>query len=67
MALRAAVAANADQHAADLAEVIADIRAAGATSLREMAEAPTARGMLTRRGRPWQVSNVRNLVGRLQG
>jgi DNA invertase Pin-like site-specific DNA recombinase len=65
VALRAAVAANAEQHAADLAEVVADIRAGGATSLREMAEALTQRGMLTRRGGKWRVSNVRNLVGRL--
>jgi hypothetical protein len=60
-----AVAANASQHAADLAEVIADIRSGGATSLRGMAEALTARGMLTRRGGQWQVSNVRNLMRRL--
>jgi DNA invertase Pin-like site-specific DNA recombinase len=65
-ALRTAVAVNAEQHAADLAEVVADIRAAGATSLRAMAEALTLRGMLTRRGGRWQVSNVRNLLGRLR-
>ena len=65
VALRAAVGRNAQQHAADLAEGVADIRAHGATSLREMAEALTARGMMTRRGGKWQVSNVRNLVGRL--
>ena len=50
MALRAAIVRNADRHAADLAEVAAHIRAGGSTSLREMAEALTLRGMLTRRG-----------------
>jgi DNA invertase Pin-like site-specific DNA recombinase len=67
VALRAAVSANADTHATDLAEVVADIRAEGATSLRAMAEGLTVRGMLTRRGGRWQVSNGRNLVGRLEG
>ena len=67
VALRKAVGLNADQHAADLTEVVADIRASGATSLRAMADALTARGMLTRRGGRWQVSNVRNLVGRMLG
>ena len=62
--LRAAVAANADRFATDLAEVIADIRASGATSLRGIATALNDRGMMTRRGGSWQVSNVRNLLGR---
>lgn len=64
-ALRRAVSANAAQHAADLAEVVANIRAGGTISLRAMANALTARGMLTRRGGQWQVSNVRNLLERL--
>ncbi len=67
VALRAAVGRNAEQHSADLAEVVADIRAAGSTTLRAMADALMQRGMLTRRGGRWQVSNVRNLVGRLAG
>ena len=62
-ALRATVSANADAHAADLAAVLADIRAAGATSLRAIAAELNRRGMLTRRGGRWQVSNVRNLIG----
>ena len=66
VALREAVVANAEQHAKDLAEVIADIRAEGATSLRAIAEALTQRGMLTRRKGLWQVSNVRNPLGRLR-
>ena len=66
VALRAAVSANADAHAADLAQVLADIRSSGATSLRTIAVELNARGMMTRRGGSWQVSNVRNLVNRVR-
>ncbi len=65
MALRAAVAANADRHARDLAPVVDDIRAGGATSLRAIAAEMNARGMLTRRGGRWHVSTVLNLLDRL--
>ena len=65
VALRAAVAANAERHAQDLAPVLADIRAGGATSLRAIAAELNARGMLTRRGGRWHVSTVLNLLGRL--
>ena len=65
VAPRAAVSANAEAHAQDLAQVVADIRAAGTTSLRAMAAELNARGMKTRRGGAWQVSNVRNLVRRI--
>lgn len=64
-ALRATVTANADRFAADLAGVVADIRAAGHTSLRAIAAELNARGMLTRRGGAWGVSNVRGLLGRI--
>jgi DNA invertase Pin-like site-specific DNA recombinase len=63
--LRAAVAANADAHARNLAPVVADIRAGGATSLRAVAAELNARGMLTRRGGHWHVSTVTNLLDRL--
>ena len=63
--LRAAIARNADRHARDLAPVVADIRAGGATSLRAIAEELNARGMLTRRGGRWHVSTVTNLLDRL--
>lgn len=61
-ALRAAVTANADSFARDLAPVIADIRAGGATSLRTIAAELTARGIRTRRGGKWGVGNVRGLL-----
>jgi len=65
VALRAAIAANAERHAQDLAPVVADIRASGATSLRALAGEMNARGMLTRRGGRWHVSTVMNLLDRL--
>lgn len=61
-ALRATVSANANQFARDLAPVIADIRAAGHGSLREIATELTARGIRTRRGGAWGVGNVRGLL-----
>lgn len=64
-ALRATVAANADQFAKDLAPVIADIKAAGHTSLRAVAAELTARGIRTRRGGRWGVGNVREVLWRL--
>jgi DNA invertase Pin-like site-specific DNA recombinase len=52
-ALRAAVSANAAAFVADLAPVLADIRAAGHSSLRAIAAELTARGIKTRRGGKW--------------
>jgi len=60
--LPAAVIANAEAHALDLAPVVEALRAQGITSLRAVAEALNKRGMLTRRGGRWWVSNVRNLL-----
>jgi hypothetical protein len=57
---------NADRHAQDLAPVIKDLRLKGVTSLRGIAAALTERGLLTQRGGRWHVSNVRNLMKRLQ-
>ena len=65
VALRAAVSANAAAFAADLAPVLADIRAAGYVSLRAIAAELTARGIRTRRGGVWNVGNVTGLVIRL--
>ena len=64
-ALRQAISRNADQHARDLAPVLGDLRQQGITTLRGIAAALSQRGMLTRRGGRWQVSNVRNLLLRL--
>ena len=65
MALRRVVRANADRFAHDLAAVVQDIRAGGHVSLRAIAGELNQRGMLTRRGGQWHVSNVRNLLVRL--
>jgi DNA invertase Pin-like site-specific DNA recombinase len=65
-ALRAAVSVNAAAFAADLAPVIADIQAAGHTSLRAIAAELTARGIRTRRGRRWHVSSVGHVLMRVQ-
>ena len=65
VALRAAVSSNADAFARDLAAVVADIKAAGHSSIRGIAAELTSRGIRTRRGGTWQVSNVKGLLGRL--
>ena len=65
VALRATVAANADNFAGDLSPILRDIRSSGHHSLRAIAAELNARGMRTRRGGRWQVSNVRNLLRRI--
>ena len=65
VALRQAVTANADAHAAALAPVMADLHAQGHTTLRSLASELNASGMQTRRGGSWHVSTVRNLLNRL--
>ena len=59
-----AVSDNADSFAQELTPVLQYIRAEGHVSLRAMAVELNRRGMQTRRGGIWQVSNVRNLLGR---
>ena len=65
VALRKTVAANADAFAEQLVPVLADIRRTGCTSLRDIAGELNRRGIVTRRGGRWQVSNVRNLLERI--
>jgi DNA invertase Pin-like site-specific DNA recombinase len=65
-ALRVVVSANAAAFAADLAPVLADIRATGHISLRAIAAELTERGIKTRRGGMWGVGNVRGLLRRQQ-
>jgi DNA invertase Pin-like site-specific DNA recombinase len=65
---RAAVGAlkdAANRHAADLAPVIAHLRAEGLTSLPQLASALNERQMRTPRGGKWHPSSVRNLLARL--
>jgi len=65
-ALRETVHQNADEYAAALVPVVEALRAEGHTTLRALAEALNARGMMTRRGGRWHVSNARNLLGRIR-
>ncbi len=63
--LREAVSANADAFAQTLAPVLAAMRADGDMTLRAVAADLNARGIRTRRNGLWHVSNVRNLLARL--
>jgi DNA invertase Pin-like site-specific DNA recombinase len=54
----------ADQHADNVLPVIREIRRAGATSLRQIADALNARGVPTPRGGMWFASSVRNALER---
>jgi hypothetical protein len=57
--------ARADSRAADLRPVIEDIRASGATSLRQIAARLNDRGIVTARGKEWQAAHVWKLLARL--
>ena len=67
VALQATVSENADQFAESLAPVVAAARARGKTTLRELADDLNGQGIMTRRGRRWHVSSVRNLLERIDG
>jgi DNA invertase Pin-like site-specific DNA recombinase len=61
-----AVQARVDARASDLAPIIAELRAAGVTSLRGIAKALTERGIATSQGATtWQETQVRRLLARL--
>jgi len=64
---KAAAIANeaaADQHAANVLPIIRQIKRAGATTLREIADALNARGVQTARGGQWYAMTVRNVLAR---
>ncbi len=67
-ARRAAVAeikGRADQHAANVAPIIREIRRSGATSLHQIAAALNARGIATARGGQWYAKSVANVLQRV--
>lgn len=64
--LRTTVTQNANQFAEALAPVLTEIRANGHISLRAIATELNGRGIQTRRGRQWHVSNVKCLLARVQ-
>ena len=63
---RRASIAEADRFAASLEPTIASLHRHGITSYRGIAEALNNRGIRTARGGQWQVSNVRNLIARIE-
>jgi hypothetical protein len=67
VALRDAIRRNAEDYASALKPVVDTIRAEGHSTLRAIAAELYRRSIATRRGGHWQVSNVRNLLARLEG
>jgi len=65
-ALRRTVAENANAFAEDLAPVIDAIQAEGIANARGIADALNDRGIGSRRGGRWWVSNVRALLARME-
>jgi DNA invertase Pin-like site-specific DNA recombinase len=61
---RAARAAHSAARASDLAPIIADIKATGANSLREIAAALNGRGIPTARGGEWSAVQVQRVMNR---
>jgi DNA invertase Pin-like site-specific DNA recombinase len=57
--------AGADAHAAAVAPVIAEAKAAGAKSLRQIAAALNGRGVTTARGGKWEAATVANVLRRV--
>jgi DNA invertase Pin-like site-specific DNA recombinase len=55
---------RASRRAADLSPIVAEIRASGANSLRQVAAELNRRGIPTTRGRTWTAIQVSRLVGR---
>jgi DNA invertase Pin-like site-specific DNA recombinase len=59
-------AAAADRFARNVVPIIREIKATGATSLRAVAAALTARGIATARGGEWNAAQVANVLKREQ-
>ena len=69
MARKSAVASiksGADKHAANILPVIREAQKAGASTLRQIAEALNARGVATARGGQWHATSVKNMLDREQ-
>jgi DNA invertase Pin-like site-specific DNA recombinase len=60
----ATIKAEADKHAANVLPIIREAQKAGATTLREIAEALNARGVSTARGGLWYATSVKNMLDR---
>lgn len=59
------IKAEADRHAGNVVPVIREIQKAGATTLRQVAEALNARGIATARGGRWHATSVKNVLERV--
>jgi DNA invertase Pin-like site-specific DNA recombinase len=59
-----AVKAEADRYAANILPIIREAQKAGATTLRQIAEALNARGVATARGGQWHPKSVANILER---
>ncbi len=64
---RAVSVGEAERFAAAVLPIIRSIQTLGITSLRGIARTLNERGVRTARGSTWQVSNVRNVLGRARG
>jgi Recombinase len=60
----ASIKAEADRHAANVLPIIREAQKAGATTLRQIAEALNARGVATARGGQWYAQSVVNILQR---
>jgi hypothetical protein len=60
----ATVKAEADRYAANVLSIIREAQKAGATTLRDIAEALNARGVATARGGQWHAKSVSNILDR---
>lgn len=54
------------RHAANVLPIIRAVKKAGATTLREIAEALNARGVQTARGGAWHAMTVKNMLDRAE-
>ncbi len=63
-ASKAVIVANADRHAANVLPIIRSVKKAGATTLRDIADALNARGVQTARGGTWHAMTVKNMLER---
>ncbi len=59
-----AVKAEADRYATNVLPIIREAQKAGATTLRQIAEALNARGVTTARGGQWYATSVSNVLNR---
>ncbi len=60
----AVVKAEADRYAANILPIIQEAQKAGATTLRDIAEALNARGVATARGGQWHAKSISNILER---